>query len=267
MVTKKMFVQFGYALCCSAIVLLTAACTSAKDEPMPLTQNNIEKYSKRLASEAKNVDPSAGTAVDKTIKVFKTSMYKMGYSLDKSIRYLMININQISGSPATNQYFHIMAPAYESVIDKPEEALQKGLISQKTFDLITLGKTAGEPISDEQYKYINVAIDCQKGNNNICPMSKFKELLVQRGLLPQDLLKKNVDMIDFRTLTSDFMNKSDLQGWGTRGWVLQANGEKIDHGIFLDQSKFTFIVNTQKIEATKKYGQLLAEEQRALANK
>jgi len=133
-------------------VLTASACSTPKDEPMPLTKNTIEKFYKNLEAEAKNVDQAAGTDIDRLLKIYKPAMNKTGYSLEKTLRYLLLNVNQVSSNSATVGFWRAMGPAYMAAVTKPDEALQKGLIDQKMFTLVTLGKEAGESVSDMQYK-------------------------------------------------------------------------------------------------------------------
>lgn len=258
MITEKLL----QVVCIAAVMVLSASsCSAAKDETMPLTQNNIEKFAKQLNKAAKDVDPASGTEVYRFVKVYKVSMDKVGYSLDKTLRNLYLNLNQITGNRSTNQFAQLMWPVYTAVVEKTDECVQAGLITQRTGDLITMGKKAGEPISDEAFKYISVAIDCQKENNNVCAMPKFIKLLAGRGLLPQELLREKVDIIDLRVLTT-LTDQGRLREWGTQEWILQPDGKPITRSVQPTSSELTFIVNVQKVEATRQFTKLLEEERR-----
>ena len=266
MLTKRMIGTI-YVMLIVIVVFFATACSAAKDEPMPLTQNNIEKFYKKLESVAKNIDPASGTEMERIVKVYKPAMDKMGYSLDKTIRYMMLNINQIGGNRTTNQFVQIIWPAYTAAVNTPEEALKNGLITQRTSDLITMGKNAGESISDEVYQYIRAAIECQQENNNVVLMPKFLALLARKGLLPSEFSKGNVSFMDTRMLSGPLMDKGRFQGWGTRKWILSPDGSKIDHGIAPEDANLTFIVNIQKVDTIRKYSQLVEEERRSMMKK
>lgn len=249
------------------LIFSASACSAAKDEAMPLTQNNIDKFIKQVNGAAKDIDPASGTDVERLSKIYKLSMDKLGFSLDKTIRNMFLNLNQITGSRSTNQFAQIMWPAYTTVIEKTEASVQAGLITQKTGDLIIMGKKAGEPISDEVFKYISVAMDCQKENNNVCAMPKFIELLARRGLLPQELLKEKVDLIDLRAMTTPLADQGKFREWGTQEWILQSDGKPITRSVQPTSSDLTFIVNVQKVEATRQFSKLLEEERRGMSRK
>ena len=67
-------------------VLASNGCSiGVKDEPMPLSQENIEKFESAADNATKKIDPSTGTTVDKLIKAYKEPMEKeLGYNFDKT---------------------------------------------------------------------------------------------------------------------------------------------------------------------------------------
>lgn len=244
-----------------------SAHSAPKDKPMPLSKNNIDLFYKHLTKEIKKMDPGEGTEIDRLIKVYKVAMTKTGYNLDKTLRYLFLNVNQVSGNPGTIEFWQVMGPAYIAAMTNPDEALKKGLIAQKTFDLVTLSNEAGEMVSDDAYEYIRVAMDCQKDNGNVCPMPKFIELLVKRNLLPPEVLNIVDDESYSSLLTTPLTEKGGFRMWGIREWILRPDGRKIDSGISPEHTRLTFIVNTRKIEAARSYPRVFEEERRSMTSK
>lgn len=122
-------------------VLASNGCSiGVKDEPMPLSQENIEKYALAVAEAVKKIDPSAGTAVDKIIKAYKEPMEKkLGYSFDKTFSFWITNQDAISMSPATTAFTSLMLPAAVAISKNMDEALKKGFISQPTYEMIKKG--------------------------------------------------------------------------------------------------------------------------------
>lgn len=122
-------------------VLVSNGCSiGVKDEPMPLSQENIEKYASAMDDEAKKIDPSAGTDIDRLIKLYKEPMEKkLGYSFDKTFSFWITNIDEISMSPATIAFKSMMFPALVVIDKNMDEALKKEVISQSTYEMIKKG--------------------------------------------------------------------------------------------------------------------------------
>ena len=128
-----------------SILLLIAVFASngcsigVKDEPLPLSQENIEKYASAVEEATKKIDPSAGTAVDRLIKAYKEPMEKkLGYSFDKTLSAYVTNAATFSSmSPeAIALKKNIMFPVLLEISVNMDEALKKGLISQPTYEEI-----------------------------------------------------------------------------------------------------------------------------------
>lgn len=244
-------------------VLASNGCSiGAKDEPMPLSQENIEKYASAVNDAAKKIDMSAGTFVDKMIKAYKEPMEKgLGYNFDKSFRGWLLKLEDMS--PATTLLTNLIAPAtIQRIYEDSDEALKKGLISQRTYEIINMKKklALSVRVNDDLIHYLEWAVECQQSHNNACSLSQFIETLNIDFQFPADTQREELmHLLD---------GQAHFDSWGSSKLVLKPDGSEIDtHSLFLYPTEEKFVVNKEKLELAKKYNQITKEELASVGKK
>lgn len=126
------------------------------DKPMPLSQSNVAEYTKVVTALAQSVSPSPGqTIVDGIALTYKKGAEKVGYDFDKTFRYV-VAFEWQKGSPIVV----MMVPAYQAILDNLDESVQKGLISQRTRDLMVAQNQVGVPLDQKAMNFVEVTKDC-----------------------------------------------------------------------------------------------------------
>ena len=127
------------SFCSAVLILFISSCSSVKDEPMPFTQNNLDKYSKLVDASARNIDPSSGTPVDRMIKAYGNPMKDMGYDLDKTFRFYILSLALKEVSSTLVKCSQLFGPISNGLVSYPEESVKKGLsLSEPLILLIWL---------------------------------------------------------------------------------------------------------------------------------
>jgi len=237
------------------------ACTAFKDEPMPLSQENVEKYMALGIEASRKIDPNVGTRIDKVIKLYRIPLEKkIGYSFDKTFRYWLVNRRSISG---TTDFSSFMMPAIQAIQENLDEALRKGLISQRTYNFATAMRNAAhyEYVVigrwDKIEKLLNMILEDQRNNNaKTCTYGRFLKLVLQSDILPQDQLANAlaVEKERFPTVSKFYMLESlldrevDFRSWGRMGLISNPDGTGINpSGMIEDESNHNreFVVTNQ----------------------
>lgn len=254
------------------LILSLISCGSFKDEPMPLSQDNIKKYAQAVESSGRNTDPNSGSVLDRINKIYKEPLEKkMGYSFDKTIRYLFINMNEISANPSTTIFVSIMGPSARVIIENPEDALKSTLISQKTYEILSQLRNfkgnIGQLINNGDWgnivKLVEVALDCQKANNGVCTAGKFLDASIQGGfILKTEMLLYQDASPEAKVAgyTNYLSNHYHLFDWDRAYLIVTPEGQTLNAKFMFNDLSTPFIVNQKVFDAAKKYATLVQEE-------
>lgn len=245
------------------LVLTSVGCTAMKDEALPLSEENLEKYSNLVIEATKKIDPSAGTPIDRAITALKIPMEKkVGYSFDKTLRHFLVKGSSIMPTDQTRaSYFELMNMAESAIKKSPDEALSKGLITQRTYELIKLEKE-NVFYRKNTAKYVQLALECQSYTGT-CIFSQYVGMLLERGLLPEYIANRKVQSISDENnrnweIVNFLSDECNFDKWGRDGLATKPDGTEIN--TFKIEPETAFLINQEKIQASEKYNQLVKEE-------
>ncbi len=256
--------KLSCALISITLVILIIGCDSGvQDKPLPMNQNNIEKLTDKLNNELKSITISPSQdGQELTVNAYKTVIEKkMGFSFDKTLR------NVILFFPGSSLW-QIMNPVIAYVISDRKNALNKGFISQRTFEILDVGSRAKEPLTKEAEEFLGFVTECQNKNNGACNSKILLSVLADHNALPVDKSSPSdiskFKSFDLATLTHKLERKYHTSDMGRNGWITKPDGQEIiTSGLIIDD--FNFIPNKANIDISKRYAEMLAEEKTSLS--
>lgn len=246
---------------CCALIYVTLAVTivgcsvTIQDKPLPMSQEMLEKLDKELGKAAKSIAPSPSQdRAELVVDVYKTVIEKkMGFSFDKTFRNVML----FYPGP-------FMAPVSVYVLSDPKRALDKGFISQRTFDVLDMSSKAEVELTKKTEEFLGFVTECQNSNNGTCDTKRLFSVLAAHNALPTvDPSESEATQFESRTL---MLTVQYLDPMGTNKLITTPNGQEIIRNALLsDNSEQKFIVNKNQIDISKRYTKMLAEEKVALS--
>ncbi len=239
-------------VCCAVIsltfIISIMGCTvSIQDKPLPMSQDNIQKYSEELGNALKKVTVSPSQdRIELLVDTYKMVMEKkMGFSFDKTLRNVMLFY-------PGETLWHLMNPIISFVDSNPKNALEKGFISQRTFDIIDTGKKARATFTKDTEDFIGFVVECQSQNQGVCNSKALLSILNANSATTENI--------------THFENKYDIFHMGIYGWITKPDGTPLNtNGLLEEWFKEEFIVNKNQIAIAKKYTEMIAEEKIALS--
>lgn len=238
------------------IVALSISGCGVKDKPLPMSPESLQKFTEELQKATKSFAPTPAQDIDEeTINLYKMVIEKkMGYSFDKTFRATLLfypgAVRQITGIG-------------DYVVKDPKRALDKGYISQRTFDIVEIlikaPPFAGR--AKEAEEFIGFVAECQSKNNDICTSKDLMNVLLAHNILPAPP-SNGIEYIDV-----DFRldNKYDVSNMGMYGWLTKPNGEKLNTNGLFSRPDYSFIVNKKEVALSKRLTEMIAEEKLALS--
>jgi hypothetical protein len=251
-----------------AILLLspTGCSGGIKDKPLPFSRENVEKYAKELNKASKSMAPSPSQdTAELLVSVHKKVLEKMGYSFDKTTRSALL-FHQVESAM-------VMNPVIRYVLENPKRALDKGFISQRTFDVLDAIDKSPIQITKEGEEFLGFVTECQNKNNGVCNTQGLVSVLAVHNALPNVNAHGGDETSKAMILHRDLDNKYGyiaMSGLGKKnGLITKPDGTEINMNFIKwnDRSDdFKFIVNQKMVEITKRYTKMMAEERAALSN-
>jgi hypothetical protein len=182
----------------------------------------------------------------------------VGYSFDKTIRQCIV-----VGAGQTNP---IMLHAMVIVLDEPKKALESKFISDRTYDLVMMGKKS-PIIQDGQEQILKYVMKCEDRNGGSCDNGGLMQILEEENVLPPNLMRSNsgLDEEPRRLARIDIWADSqygDIISLGIDGLLVKPdNSEFSSNGLFSGfRSPGKFKVNKEKLILAKKYMAMKNEE-------
>ena len=121
------------------LVLCVAACSSVRDEPLPLSRENIEKYTAAVGKGTRKLEPNVGTVMERVVTLYRDPLEKnLGYSFDTTLRYYFVNRASIAADPDAKVFADLITPGAQAILTNADEALSAGIISTRTRDLLAI---------------------------------------------------------------------------------------------------------------------------------
>lgn len=253
-------------VCCALFVIITlvvsvVGCSGGiKDKPLPMSQENIEKFTKELKKATKSIAPSPSQDGDE----YMTGIYKMiiekklGFSFDKTIRSVMVFPNAAVFLGSITVY----------VQREPKKALDKGFISQRTFDLLDTGSKVHAPLTKEGEEFLGFVAECQNKNNGVCIDKVLLSVLAAHNALPaarsSDSEREDLKLAN---ISYQLGNKYQLSYMGQNKWITKPDGQDFNTNFLFSQpdSPDQYVVNKSQIDISKRYTNMLEEEKVALS--
>jgi len=233
-----------------------------QDRPLPMSQENIEKLYVELQAAAKSIAPSPSQdGAELMVGAFKMVIEKkMGFSFDKTLRSVMLFYPSIP-------LWQLMTPTINYVNNDPKMALDKGFISQRTFDIIDTGSKAKAELTKEGEEFLGFVTECQKKNNGICNSKSLLGVIADHNVFPDIASSSGKSELEKTSMVLDYLlnQKYNFAAMGINKWITKPDGQDLNTNFLFDDLKNKFVVNTKQIEISKTYANMLAEEKVALS--
>ena len=190
---------------------------------------------------------------------------EMGYSLDKTVRSMFLFSDYIDIN-LKNLVLNVMEPLLDYIRENPKAALEKKIISDRTYSIITMKATT---LTDEQIQFLNFIIECQKLNNNLCSNLELLKLIVSKDGIRYDVYNhKNYSTAAAR-LSFDLQNKYNYLDLGSsKKMIVNLKGDPINANSMLDPVfRDSYLkVDEEKYRSSLKLIEIKKEEKRILFN-
>lgn len=249
------------------LVLFASACSGVKDEPLPLSRENIEKYAAAVGKSSRKLEPNAGSVVERVDTLYRAPLEKhLGYSFDRTLRHYFVHRAGIAGDPESRAFADLITPGAQAVLMNADEALKAGMISVRTRDLLSvLSKFRCDHarlLSDGEWErmsaFLNLVADCSKLDGGACEAGTLVALALRQGILAQEEGAQGPGVPD--TLSRKF----NLSRWDGTGLFIGPDGEEIDASRLFDDPERPFTVNERVVYFADQYAKMVREE-RALS--
>jgi len=255
------------------LILCVAACTSVKDEPLPLSRENIEKYAAAVGKSSRKLEPNAGSVIERVDVLYRTPLENLlGYSFDRTLRYYFVHRADITADPESRVFADLITPGAQAVLMNADEALRAGLISMRTRDLLSvLSKfrcdhafllSSGE--WERMAGFLTLVADCSKLEGGTCSAGTLMEMALQQGIIPQEEQQADSSTgsrepaLDVRDA---LYRKFNLARWDGTGLFIGSDAEEIDASSLLDDPDRQFTVNERVVYFADQYSKMVREEQ------
>ena len=259
----------------AAIVLFfcVAACASVKDEPLPLSHENIEKYAAAVGKSALKLEPSAGSVIQRVDALYRAPLEKsLGYSFDRTLRHYFVHRADIAANPESRVFADLITPGAQAVLMNADEALRAGMISMKTRDLLSvLSKFRCDHarlLSNGEWEgmagFLRLVAECAKLEGGACTAGTLMEMALKQSIIPQEEVQA-VSSADSRKPAPDVRDalyrKFNLASWDGTGLFIGPDDEEIDASSLLDDPDRQFTVNERVVYFADQYSKMVREEQ------
>lgn len=239
-----------------AVLALLTGC-GPQDKPLPFSLENSQKFSDALLKEVKSTAPTPSQDGDMAfLDINKKVIEKdLGYSFDKTVRNAFV-------SP-TDASTMLMENVFRLIKDNPKSSLDKGLISQRTFDIFDAAKNAKFSITSDEEKFLSFVSACQDSNGGTCDSTHLIPILIANKVNWGSNENTPTDgRISARN--GDLYFKFNVSEMGNRGWITQPDGSVVSTVDWVPN--VSYIVNKAPVELSRKYTQMIAAEKQALSS-
>jgi len=254
------------------LVLFATACSGVKDEPLPLSRENIEKYAAAVGHSAGKLETDAGSVVQRVDTLYRTPLERnLGYSFDRTLRHYFVNRAGIAEAPESRAFAALITPGAQAVLMNADEALKAGMISMRTRDLLSvLSKFRcdhAQLLSGGEWErmsgFLALAAECLNVDGGACEAGTLIELALRQGIVEQE--RPGTEPDGNRPCEADvaaaLSRKFNLARWDGTGLFIGADGEEIDASRLLDDPRQSFTVNERVVYFADQYSKMVREEQ------
>ena len=193
----------------------------------------------------------------------------MGYSLDKTIRCLIVSMDSedYTGMDQLNLLLTILAPIFLIIDENPQKAFDESLISEKTYELIKLGKGTVK-IDDKNEKFVNYIFKCDIITNKKCSSAKLLNLIIENEVPDFSMEDYINDHFERNNISLKVKDMFDLYKFDSKKILIDPNGKNIDIvNFFVKNSAQNFItVDKDLYNRSKEYAILIEKEKTVIFN-
>ena len=158
------------------------------------------------------------------------------------------------------------------IIKDPKKALDKGFISQRTFDILDTQEKAKMALTKEAEEFVGFVIECQNQNNGVCNSKGLLNVLSTHKALPsiqpptsdesEHVNLDNLDILEYEV----GQKYQSLYKMGQSKLIIKPDGTRFfTNGILWGGTAKKFIVNKNQLAISKRYAEMRAEERTALS--
>jgi hypothetical protein len=246
------------------LILCVAACSSVKDEPLPLSRENIEKYAAAVGKSSRKLEPDAGSVIERVDALYRVPLEnRLGYSFDRTLRHYFVHRTGITADPESRVFADLITPGAQAVLMNADEALRAGMISMRTRDMLSvLSKFRCDHallLSNGEWErmagFLTLVADCSKLGGGACSAGMLMEMALRQGIIPQE-----EPQVGSR-IREALYGKFNLAHWDGTGLFIGSDAEEIDASSLLDDPDRQFTVNERVVYFADQYSKMVREEQ------
>ena len=251
------------------LALFTAACSGVKDEPLPLSRENIEKYAAAVSSSARRLEPGSGSVMERVDALYRSPLEKqLGYSFDRTLRHYFVHRAGIAADPESRAFAELIVPGAQAVLVNADEAVRAGLISMRTRDLLSLLAKFrcdhAQLLSSGEWTrmsaFLGLVAECSSLDGGACTAGTLMETALRQGIVGPEEPGSGAGG-DPAPVRDALYRKFNLARWDGTGLFVGPDAEEIEASSLLDDPERRFTVNERVVYFADQYTRMVREEQ------
>lgn len=261
------------------LIACLTACSSVKDEPLPLSRENIEKYRVAVDRGVRSIAPGSGTVMERVAALYKEPLEKnLGYSFDTTLRWFFVNRAGITADPEARAFADLFTPGAQAVLMNADEALQAGIISTRTRDLLAvLAKfrcdhgmllTSGE--WERLSGFLALVSECEKESGASCTAGRLLELAVERDVIPAEemtILARAPKEEKPAFIGQFLIARYALSRWEGSRLFIGEDGNEVETASLFDEPDKPITVNERVVYLAEQYAKMAKKEKGLLTDR
>jgi len=249
--------------------LLTAACSGVKDEPLPLSRENIEKYAAAVSSSSRGLAPGSGSVMERVDALYRAPLEKqLGYSFDRTLRHYFVHRAGIAADPESRAFDELIVPGAQAVLVNADEAARAGMISMRTRDLLSLlakfrcdhAQLLSSGEWERMSAFLGLVAECLNLDGGACTAGTLADLALRQGIVEPEEPGSGAGG-DPAPVRDALYRKFNLARWDGTGLFVGPDAEEIEASSLLDDPERRFTVNERVVYFADQYTRMVREEQ------
>ncbi len=228
-------------------VIFTGCSSGGSGDAMPITQDNINKYAKKMSVSAKAVS-MGDSNIEKAIQIYKVPLEDMGYNFDATIINTIKALQHASYTSLSTTTMQILLPILHIINENPKLVVENNFVSEDTRDKILMYNKFHE-MNPKTIQVLKFVEKCQSENNGLCTIKQYMQILLSSNLIDyssrdaetqakiKSLTVENMFTNEqHTTLTqydSNFQNQISYQELGK--YLIHENGKKVNGNWFISE--------------------------------
>lgn len=254
------------------LALFAAACSGVKDEPLPLSRENIEKYAAAVSSSSRRLAPGSGNVMERVDALYRAPLEKqLGYSFDRTLRHYFVHRAGIAADPESRAFAELIVPGAQAVLVNADEAVRAGMISMRTRDLLSLLAKFrcdhAQLLSSGEWTrmsaFLGLVAECSNLDGGACTAGTLMETALRQGIVGPEEPGSGAggDPATARDVRGALYRKFNLARWDGTGLFVGPDAEEIEASCLLDDPERPFTVNERVVYFADQYTKMVREEQ------